>query len=216
MLKKVKNSLNIPILVDVHSVDEIKPASRVADMLQIPAFLCRQTDLVVEAAKTGLPLHIKKGQFMSPEDMLYIADKAVKNGNNQVVLCERGTFFGYHDLVVDLRSLPIMRSLGYPVSFDFTHSLQSPGGSKGSSGGKGEFAELFALSGVLAGADALFFEAYPEPRLSPSDAAVIFPLKKVKNLLTKIENLFYVSSPLYISRLTSFSVLSSRRVFLIF
>ena len=127
---------------------------------------------------------------MAPDDMMYIAEKAVKSGNNRVILCERGTFFGYHDLVVDFRSIPIMRAFGYPVSFDFTHSLQSPGGSGGTSGGRGEFAEIFALCGVSAGADALFFETHPNPNLSPSDSAVIFPLGQVKNLLTKVSKLY--------------------------
>ena len=189
MLANLKKELGIPIVVDVHKVTEIELVSQTADMLQIPAFLCRQTDLVVEAARTMLPLHIKKGQFMSPEDMKYIAEKAGKVGNNQIVLCERGTFFGYHDLVVDFRSIPIMCSLGYPVSFDFTHSLQSPGAKGGASGGKGKFAEHYAKCGVVSGADALFFETHPDPASSPSDAAVIFPLEKVKNLLTKVKKL---------------------------
>ena len=190
LLSELKKELNIPIVIDVHSVDQINRVAQIADVIQIPAFLCRQTDLIVSSAKTGLPLHIKKGQFMSPDDMGYIANKAVESGNNKVILCERGTFFGYHDLVVDFRSLLRMKDLGFPISFDFTHSLQSPGGSKGSSGGYGQYASYFASAGIMFDVDILFFETHPDPANSPSDSAVMVPLDNVKNLLSKISELY--------------------------
>jgi len=192
IISNIKKELDIPILLDVHSVEEIEKVAEVADIIQIPAFLCRQTDLVVESAKTQKPLHIKKGQFMAPEDMLYIAQKAEKYGNAQIILCERGTSFGYHNLVVDFRSIPIMKSLGYPVSYDATHSLQFPGKNKGASGGAGKFAFKMAMAGLVMGADVIFFETHPNPKNAPSDSAVMMKISKIESLLEKLTEIYKI------------------------
>ena len=187
ILEKVKKELDIPILTDIHSPDQASPVSEVADILQIPAFLCRQTDLILSAAKTGKALNIKKGQFMAPEDMDLIAKKALSVGNDQVLLTERGTSFGYHNLVVDFRSLVIMRGLGYPVVFDATHSLQLPGAGKTFSGGEPQFIFPLARAAVACGCDALFIETHPRIEEALCDKSNMLPLEKLENLLTQMK-----------------------------
>jgi 2-dehydro-3-deoxyphosphooctonate aldolase (KDO 8-P synthase) len=187
ILEKVKKELDIPILTDIHSPDQASPVSEVADILQIPAFLCRQTDLVIAAAKTGKTLNIKKGQFMAPEDMDLIAKKALSVGNDQVLLTERGTSFGYHNLVVDFRSLVIMRGLGYPVVFDATHSLQLPGAGKTFSSGEPQFIFPLSRAAVACGCDALFIETHPRIEEALCDKSNMLPLEKLENLLTQMK-----------------------------
>ncbi|MCP4580366.1 MAG: 3-deoxy-8-phosphooctulonate synthase [candidate division Zixibacteria bacterium] len=164
ILGEVKAKYNLPILTDIHNTDQVSAAAEVADCLQIPAFLCRQTELIKAAAKTGLPLNIKKGQFMAPEDMNDAAIKATEEGNSKVILTERGSTFGYHDLVVDFRSIVIMKNLGYPVVFDCTHSVQKPGSAGNSSGGAPEFIIPLAKAAAAVGVDGLFIETHPEPK----------------------------------------------------
>lgn len=186
ILKKVKKEFDVPILTDIHNPDEAEPVSEVADVLQIPAFLCRQTDLVLAAAKTGKAVNIKKGQFMAPEDMGSIAQKIESAGNNDILLTERGAFFGYHNLVVDMRSLVIMRNLGYPVVFDATHSLQLPGSGGGVSGGQPQFILPMARAAVACGCDALFIETHPDVKNALCDKDSMLPLEKLEELLTQV------------------------------
>ncbi len=187
ILKKVKDEFDVPILTDIHNLNEALPVSEVADVLQIPAFLCRQTDLVLAAARTGKPLNIKKGQFMAPEDMLAIAKKAESVGNKNILLTERGSFFGYHNLVVDLRSLLIMRNLGYPVVFDGTHSLQLPGSQGGYSGGQPQFILPLARAAVACGCDALFVETHPNVKVALCDKDSMLPLDRLEELLIQVK-----------------------------
>lgn len=187
VLDKVKKEFDIPVLTDIHSKEEALPVSEVADVLQIPAFLCRQTDIVLAAAKTGKTLNIKKGQFMAPEDMRLIAKKAESVGNDQILLTERGTTFGYHNLVVDFRSLVIMRDLGYPVVFDATHSLQLPGGERTCSSGEPQFIFPLSRGAVACGCDALFIETHPEIEKALCDKGSMFPLDKLEGLLFQIK-----------------------------
>jgi 2-dehydro-3-deoxyphosphooctonate aldolase (KDO 8-P synthase) len=183
ILSDVKKQFGIPVLSDIHLPEEVQAASEVLDVLQIPAFLCRQTDLVVEAAKTGKPLHIKKGQFMAPWDMGNIVEKARAAGNTQVILCDRGTSFGYNNLVSDMRSLAIMARFGVPVAFDASHSVQLPGEQGTSSGGQREFIPLLARSAVASGIQALFIETHTNPPQALSDSATVFPLDQLSALL---------------------------------
>ncbi|HVP36163.1 MAG TPA: 3-deoxy-8-phosphooctulonate synthase [Terriglobales bacterium] len=187
ILEKVKKENDVPILTDIHSPDEAEPVSQVADILQIPAFLCRQTDLILAAAKTGKALNIKKGQFMAPEDMKQIAKKAESVGNDQILLTERGSFFGYHNLVVDFRSLVIMSDLGYPVVFDATHSLQLPGGDKNSSSGEPQFIFPLARAAAACGCDALFLETHPRVSEALCDKTSMLPLEKLEELLFQVK-----------------------------
>lgn len=163
ILKKVKTDTGLPILSDVHNIDEIIQASEVLDIIQIPAFLSRQTDIIVKAAETGKPVNIKKGQFLSPSDAGNIINKAVSTGNKNVMITERGASFGYNNLVVDMRSFPIMREFGYPVVFDATHSVQLPGGQGTSSGGQRQYVPSLSMAAVSAGADAIFMEVHEDP-----------------------------------------------------
>ncbi len=196
ILKQVKEELDIPVLTDIHSEPEAEMASEYVDVLQIPAFLCRQTELLIAAGKTGKVVNIKKGQFMAPEDMKYAAEKVASTGNDKILLTERGTTFGYHNLVVDMRSLPIMRATGYPVVIDVTHSVQLPSlGEK--SGGKPEFIFHIARAGVAVGVDAIFLETHPEPSKALSDAAsqlkldylydLLYQVKQIDELIKKFE-----------------------------
>lgn len=169
ILAEVKSKFKLPLLTDIHTSEEASVAAEVVDCLQIPAFLCRQTDLIRAAAKTGLPINIKKGQFMAPQDMRQIADKVISTGNTKVMLTERGTTFGYNDLVVDYRSLVIMKQLGLPVIFDCSHSVQKPGAAGTSSGGTPEFIIPLARAAVAVGVDGLFVETHPEPHKAQSD-----------------------------------------------
>ncbi len=186
ILGKVKEKFNLPILTDIHTTEEIKLAAEVADCLQIPAFLCRQTELVVAAAKTGLPVNIKKGQFLAPEDMKPIADKAVSAGNDKLMFTERGTSFGYRDLVVDFRGIVIMKRFGYPVIFDSTHSVQKPGASGGSSGGEPEFIAPLAKAAVAVGVDAVFIETHPDPQNAFSDSQCQIPTTQLAELVESV------------------------------
>jgi 2-dehydro-3-deoxyphosphooctonate aldolase (KDO 8-P synthase) len=186
ILRKVKEKFSLPILTDVHCVTQVDEASEVADVLQVPAFLCRQTDLLIKVGKSGRAVNIKKGQFMSPEDMLFAIEKVTSTGNHSVMVTERGTTFGYRDLVVDMRSLVIMRSFGYPVVFDATHSVQQPGASGGSSGGRREFVPYLARAAVAVGIDALFMEVHPSPDEALSDGPNMLPLHELKPLLESV------------------------------
>ena len=183
VLERVRSELGVPVLSDVHERGEVGPASAVLDAIQIPAFLCRQTRLLEEAARTGLPLNIKKGQFMAPGDMERVAAKAAAAGNDRVLLTERGTSFGYHNLVVDMRSIKTMKSFGCPVVFDATHSVQLPGAASGVSGGEPEFVPVLARAACAAGCDALFLETHPSPQSALSDAHSMIPLSELRPIL---------------------------------
>ena len=187
ILSDIKSKFNIPVISDIHSIDEVKPASEVLDVLQIPAFLCRQTDFIVAAANTGRPVNIKKGQFLAPWDIKNIIDKFISTGNQNLLITERGTSFGYNNLVVDFRALPIMRSFGYPIIFDVTHSLQLPGGQGSSSGGQREFAEPFARAAVAVGVDGLFMEVHPEPDNALCDGPNMVKLSALLKILITIK-----------------------------
>ena len=182
ILAKVKKQFNLPIISDVHGLEEIGPASEVLDILQIPAFLCRQTDLVQAAGKTGRIVNVKKGQFLSPWDAKNIVDKLEEVGCKKILLTERGASFGYNNLVSDFRSIPIMRGFGYPVIFDATHSVQIPGGKGTASGGAAEFIPTLSRCAVVAGADALFMEIHENPAEALSDGPNAMPLQKLKGL----------------------------------
>ena len=189
ILSDVKDRFGLPVLSDIHSVEEVKPASQVLDALQIPAFLCRQTDLVLAAAKSGKAVNIKKGQFLAPWDVKNIIDKAASTGNRNIFITERGTSFGYNNLVVDIRSFPILRSFGYPVIFDVTHSLQLPGGQGSCSGGQREFAAHLARAAVAAGVEGLFMEVHPEPDKALCDGPNMISLDELPQLLTVVKSI---------------------------
>ncbi len=186
ILLDVKSTFNLPILTDIHLPSEAPVAAEVADVLQIPAFLCRQTELLEAAGKTGKVVNIKKGQFLAPEDMLLAAQKVASTGNEQILLTERGTTFGYHNLVVDMRSLPIMRQSGYPVVLDATHSVQLPGGAGHYSGGQPQYIFHIARAGVAVGIDALFIETHPNPSAALSDSASQLSLNELPMLLEQV------------------------------
>lgn len=182
ILREVKETFDLPIVTDIHEPWQAVPAASVADILQIPAFLCRQTDLLVAAGETGAVINVKKAQFLAPEDMANVVAKLESTGNRRIILTERGTTFGYHALVVDMRSLPIMRSFGYPVVFDATHSVQRPGGNGSSTGGDGKWAPLLARAAVAAGCDGVFMETHPNPTEALSDKANAIPLAAIEQL----------------------------------
>lgn len=186
ILKEVGKNLNIPVITDIHSEEEANMASKYVDILQIPAFLCRQTELLNAAAKTGLPVNIKKGQFMSGAAMKYAVEKIYESGNNKVMLCERGNTFGYQDLVVDFRNIYEMKKIGVPVILDVTHSLQQPNQTIGISGGLPEMIETIAKAGIAAGADGIFIETHPEPSKALSDGANMLQLDLLESLLEKL------------------------------
>lgn len=186
ILKKVKDKYGIPLLSDVHCRTEVEKASKVLDIIQIPAFLCRQTDLLYAAADTGRAVNVKKGQFISPSQMANVIEKIESRGNKKILLTERGASFGYGDLVVDMRSLVIMRELGYPVVFDATHSVQKPGGLGGSSGGERQFVAPLARAAAAVGIDALFIEVHPDPDCALCDAPNSFPLNALPQLLRSV------------------------------
>ena len=187
ILSDLRSRLKVPVISDVHSVEEIKPASEVLDALQIPAFLCRQTDLVLAASATGKPVNVKKGQFLSPWDVRNIIDKFISTGNRNLFITERGVSFGYNNLVVDFRGLPVMRSFGYPVIFDVTHSLQLPGGMGKSSGGQREFADPLTRAAVAVGVDGLFMEVHPEPEKALCDGPNMIRLDEVETILKNMK-----------------------------
>lgn len=186
MLRDVEQATGLPVTTDVHLPEQAAPVAEVCSMLQIPAFLARQTDLLVAAARTGRAVNVKKGQFMAPEDMRYVLDKLRQSGDGGVLLCERGTFFGYGRLVNDMQALPIMRSLGAPVIFDATHSVQRPGGLGGATGGNREMVEPLARAAVAIGIDGLFFETHPNPAASPSDGPNMVPLDAIDSVVDRL------------------------------
>jgi 2-dehydro-3-deoxyphosphooctonate aldolase (KDO 8-P synthase) len=186
LLDFIRNRFQVPVLSDVHQLTEIDQASKVLDILQIPAFLCRQTDLLTAAARTGLTVNIKKGQFLSPGDMRYAVEKVAAAGNENILLTERGTTFGYNNLVVDFRAIPIMGFLGYPVIFDATHSVQLPGGGSGVSGGNREFVPVLAKAAVAAGANGIFLEVHPDPDQALCDGPNSWPLGQLEPLLRSL------------------------------
>ena len=192
-LAEVKARFNVPVVTDIHEPWQCAPVAEVCDVLQIPAFLCRQTDLVVAAAKTGRVINVKKGQFMAPEDMVNVVRKIESEGNNRIVLIERGASFGYHNLVVDMRSFPVMRSFGVPVIFDATHSVQLPGGLGNASGGQREFVRPLARAAAAIGIDALFCEIHPNPAKAFSDGPNSLDFKQAEELLTEIKAIFELS-----------------------
>lgn len=183
VLSGVKKRLGVPILTDIHEANQAAPVAEVADVLQIPAFLSRQTDLIVAAARTGRTINLKKGQFLAPDDMKHAIAKVVDSGNTQVFVTERGVSFGYHNLVVDMRAFPMLRSLGFPVVYDATHSLQLPGGGDGVTAGQAEYIEPLASAAVAAGIDGLFVEVHDDPPRAKSDAQNALPLERVEPLL---------------------------------
>ncbi|MFW6189219.1 MAG: 3-deoxy-8-phosphooctulonate synthase [Planctomycetota bacterium] len=187
ILGRVKEEYDVPVLTDIHLPPQAERAAEVVDVLQVPAFLCRQTDLLVAAGRTGLPVNIKKGQFMSPEEMQRAAQKVTSMGNSRVILCERGTCFGYNDLVVDIRAVARMSRLGFPVLFDVTHATQEPGARGDQSGGDPTVAPALASAGVAAGADGVFIETHPDPRSALSDSATMLPVERVPELLERLK-----------------------------
>ncbi len=186
VLESIKRRVKVPILTDVHEPGHVPAAAEVADVLQIPAFLCRQTDLLLAAGRSGRAVNIKKGQFLSPWEIERAIEKVASTGNENILVTERGTCFGYNNLVVDMRSFPILRGFGYPVVFDATHSVQLPGGEGNESGGEREFVEPLACAGVAAGANGLFVEVHDNPEAALSDPATQLPLSRLKPLLEKI------------------------------
>ena len=183
---KIRKDLDIPVLTDIHTIDQCNVVSKHVDVLQIPAFLCRQTDLLVAAAKTGSVINVKKGQFLAPWDMVNVTKKIEESGNKNILVTERGASFGYNTLVSDMRSLPIMAKNGYPVVFDATHSVQQPGGMGNKSGGQREFVEYLARAAVAVGVAAVFMETHPDPDNAPSDGPNMVPLSKMPSLLKQL------------------------------
>ena len=183
---KIRKDLSIPILTDIHAIDQCNEVSKHVDVLQIPAFLCRQTDLLIAAAKTGKIINVKKGQFLAPWDMVNVTKKIEDSGNKNILLTERGASFGYNTLVSDMRSIPIMAKNGYPIIFDATHSVQQPGGMGEKSGGQREFVEYLARAAVAVGVAGVFIETHPDPDNAPSDGPNMVPLSKMENLLKQL------------------------------
>ena len=192
ILRRVKEELDIPILVDIHTPKQAAMAAEVCDIIQIPAFLCRQTDLLVAAAQTGAIVSVKKGQFMSPWDMKNVVNKIQNSGNDKIILIDRGTCFGYNNLVSDMRAIPVMQGLGCPVCFDATHSTQLPGGLGTSTGGQREFIPILAKAAVAAGADCLYMETHPDPDNAKCDAASVYRFKELPTLLKTLKRLHAV------------------------
>ena len=186
ILADLRSRFGCPVLTDVHTAEQCQPVSEVADVLQIPAFLCRQTDLLIAAAHTKRTINIKKGQFLAPWDMANVADKVAQSGNENILLCERGTSFGYNTLVSDMRSLSILAESGYPVVFDATHSVQQPGGRGDRSGGERKFVPLLARAAAASGVSGIFMETHENPDLAPSDGPNMVPLKEMKKLLSSL------------------------------
>ena len=190
ILERVKNEFNIPVLTDVHTPEEATAAAEVCDMIQIPAFLCRQTDLVAAVGRTKAAVNIKKGQFLAPWEMKNVVDKILSCGNERILLTDRGTSFGYNNLVSDFRAIPIMQKIGFPVCFDATHSVQLPGGLGNMSGGQREFIPTLAKAAIAAGCNALFLECHPNPEKAKSDAATVLPFDELTALLQEIERIY--------------------------
>lgn len=189
ILADVREKYDLPVITDIHLPEQALPVAEAADMLQIPAFLCRQTDLLLAAAATGKPVNIKKGQFLSPWEMRHVLNKARSTGNDRICLCERGTSFGYNNLVVDMRGLEVMKTTGYPVIFDATHSVQLPGAGDGKSGGQREFVATLARAAVAVGVAGLFLETHPDPDKAPCDGPNMLPFSALPSLLTLLGEL---------------------------
>lgn len=194
VLRRVRDDIGVPILTDIHEAAHAEPAARVADVLQIPAFLSRQTDLITAAARTARTINLKKGQFLAPQDMRHAIEKITATGNHSVLVTERGVSFGYNNLIVDMRAFPILRELGYPVIFDVTHSLQLPGAGDGVTGGHAEYIEPLAAAGVAAGADGVFMEVHEEPARAKSDAANALRLDRLEPLILKLKEIHEVTT----------------------
>ena len=186
ILGKIRRKYEVPVVTDIHHPEEAQMAAEYVDVLQIPAFLCRQTELLVAAAKTGKIINIKKGQFLSPEAMSFAAQKVIDTGNSNVMLTERGSFFGYQDIIVDMRSIPVMQNLNLPVILDITHSLQQPNQSSGVTGGQPEMIETIARAGIAAGADGVFIETHPNPENAKSDGANMLNIKYLEKLVSNL------------------------------
>ncbi|WP_102867967.1 3-deoxy-8-phosphooctulonate synthase [Pseudovibrio exalbescens] len=184
---EIKETYGLPVITDIHEPNQAAPVAEVCDILQIPAYLCRQTDLLVAAAKTGRTINVKKGQFLAPWDMKNVMNKIVESGNPNVLLCERGATFGYNTLISDMRALPIMAAMGAPVVFDATHSVQQPGGLGGASGGQREFVAVLARAAIATGIGGLFIETHDDPEKSPSDGPNMIPLNRLKELLSWLQ-----------------------------
>jgi 2-dehydro-3-deoxyphosphooctonate aldolase (KDO 8-P synthase) len=186
LLAEVRRKYSVPVITDIHNPDEAEMAAKYVDVLQIPAFLCRQTDLLVAAAKTGKWINIKKGQFLSGSSMKFAVEKVQESGNNKIILTDRGNMFGYQDIVVDFRNIPIMKQIGVPVVMDITHSLQQPNQSEGISGGRPEMIETIGKAAISVGADGIFIETHPDPAVAKSDGANMLKLSEMENLLKKL------------------------------
>jgi 2-dehydro-3-deoxyphosphooctonate aldolase (KDO 8-P synthase) len=189
ILARVKREFSIPVLTDVHEVGQVNPVAEVCDVIQIPAFLCRQTDLLLEAGRSGAVVNIKKGQFLSPWDIRHALEKVKRTRNNRILVTERGSTFGYNNLVVDIRGLAVMKGFGFPVILDVTHALQLPGGEGHQSGGQPQFISTLARAGVAAGVDGLFMEVHDRPELALSDGANALPLRRFKHLVMELRDL---------------------------
>jgi 2-dehydro-3-deoxyphosphooctonate aldolase (KDO 8-P synthase) len=194
VLKEIKKELGIPILSDVHRISEIPAAAQILDIIQIPAFLCRQTDVIIEVAKTGKPVNIKKGQFLAPWDMANVVEKITSAGNRRILITERGTMFGYNNLVVDFRGFMIMRKIGYPVIFDATHSVQLPGGAGASSGGQREYAPVLARAAAAAGVDGIFMEVHTNPDKALCDGPNSLKLDTISELLSQLKSIHTIGN----------------------
>ena len=192
ILAEVRERTGMPVLTDVHTAEQCAQAAQAVDVLQIPAFLCRQTDLLIAAGQTGKAINVKKGQFLAPWDMQHVAAKIASTGNHNILLCERGASFGYNTLVSDMRALPIMARTGYPIVFDATHSVQQPGGQGASSGGQREFAPVLARAALAVGVAAVFIETHQDPDKAPSDGPNMVPLKELERLLDRLLRLSQV------------------------
>ncbi|MGD0552859.1 MAG: 3-deoxy-8-phosphooctulonate synthase [Sedimentisphaerales bacterium] len=194
ILAAVRHKVKLPVMTDVHLPEQAEKVAKVVDALQIPAFLCRQTDLLCACAETGKPVNVKKGQFLSPEEMTNVVEKIRSCGNDKIMLTERGTFFGYNRLVNDMTAISIMKGLGCPVVFDATHSTQQPGGLGNATGGRRQFAPILAKAAIAAGANALFLEVHTNPQKAKSDSAVVMPIEWVEELLTDCRKIFEITS----------------------
>lgn len=192
ILEKVKTTYNVPIVTDVHSPEEAREAGKICDVLQIPAFLCRQTDLVVAAAETGAAISVKKGQFLAPWDMENVVKKILEAGNEKIILVDRGTTFGYNNLVSDMRSIPIMQKLGYPICYDASHSVQLPGGNGTSSGGQREFIPTLSKAAIAAGCNCIFMESHPNPAAAKSDKDSVMPFSEMEALFKTLKQIYEI------------------------
>ena len=192
ILSKVKQELGVPVITDVHSVEDAKEAGKICDIIQIPAFLCRQTDLILAAAETGAVVNVKKGQFMAPWDMDNVVQKIRSTGNDKIILTDRGTSFGYNNLVSDMRAIPIMQGFGVPVCFDASHSVQLPGGHGTSSGGQREFIPTLAKAAIAAGCNCIFMESHPNPKEAKSDKDSVMPFSGMKALFSQLNQIYKI------------------------